>query len=64
MLVGSPEHMRSIMVDLKKRAQSQVPPIDHGLSVRDTQFPTSDGANISLRIYRPDSRRGLGPGIF
>ncbi|KAI1615959.1 alpha/beta hydrolase fold-3 domain protein [Exophiala viscosa] len=63
-LVGSPEHMRKIMVDLKQRAQSQVSPITQGLKVHDVQMPTSDGASISLRIYQPMSEETLRPGLF
>ncbi|KAK4949992.1 hypothetical protein LTR10_011834 [Elasticomyces elasticus] len=63
-LVGSPEHMRKIMVNLKQRAQSQVPPITEGLKVHDVQMPTSDGASISLRVYQPISEETLRPGLF
>ncbi|KAH0836954.1 esterase/lipase/thioesterase [Fonsecaea pedrosoi] len=63
-LVGTPEHMRKIMVELKKRAQAQVPPITEGLKVRDEQIPTSDGASIALRIYQPTSGENPKPAVF
>ncbi|KIV78544.1 hypothetical protein PV11_06189 [Exophiala sideris] len=63
-LVGSPEHMREIMVELKQRAQSQVSPITEGLKVHDVQIPTSDGASIALRIYQPVSGVTPSSGLF
>jgi len=48
------------MVELKQRAQSLVPPINEGLSVKDVPMPTSDGASILLRVYTPTSYRPNG----
>lgn len=53
LLVGSPEHMRSIMQELKQKAQALVPPINNGLRMEDVEIKSFDQANIKLRIYKP-----------
>lgn len=52
------------MVELKQRAQSQVPAITEGLVVEDVQMPTSDGKHIALRLYQPTSGDRPRPCIF
>lgn len=63
-LVGTPHHLRQIMVTLKTRAQSLVPQIEQGLTIRDVNMPTSDCSSIQLRIYTPESSSDLFPGIY
>ncbi|OAL44228.1 alpha/beta hydrolase fold-3 domain protein [Pyrenochaeta sp. DS3sAY3a] len=52
-LVGTPQHLRNIMAELKKTSTGSIPTITEGLDIRDEDMPTSDGSSIALRIYTP-----------
>ncbi|KAL4805234.1 alpha/beta hydrolase fold-3 domain protein [Aspergillus unguis] len=53
-LVGSPEHLRMIMKDLKVRAARLTKAITEGLAVQDVQVSTSDNSMITVRVYDPE----------
>lgn len=63
-MIGTPQHLREIMVALKKRAQSLVPQIQEGLTVTDIAVPTKDDASMELRIYTPTTHSNSFPGLY
>ncbi|CAK7220080.1 hypothetical protein SEUCBS140593_004112 [Sporothrix eucalyptigena] len=63
-LVGTPEHMRSMMAAMKSKTATLVPAITEGIAdVRDAQVPVSDGSTITVRIYTPDDGKTSRPGL-
>lgn len=61
-LVGSPQHLRDMMERLKVEATDMIPEIN-GLSSKDVRIKTSDGASILVRVYTPETKKGLSPGL-
>ncbi|KAH7141877.1 alpha/beta hydrolase fold-domain-containing protein [Dactylonectria macrodidyma] len=52
-LEGSPEHLRSIMENLKIEATAKIPPIK-GLTTDDVKVKASDGYEVPVRVYSPE----------
>jgi hypothetical protein len=63
-LVGTPQHLRSMMAALKVKTASLVPVIMAGLAnVRNDSVKTSDGSSIAVRIYTPDDGKATRPAV-
>lgn len=63
-LVGTPQHLRSMMAALKTKTASLVPEITQGLaSVRDESVTVSDGSVFAVRVYIPDDGKTSRPAV-
>lgn len=62
-LVGSPQHLRDVMAELKVYATAMAPQFT-GLTTKDIQVKVSDGVHIPCRIYTPVGAQTPAPGLL
>ncbi|KAF5506338.1 Versiconal hemiacetal acetate esterase [Colletotrichum siamense] len=62
-LVGSPQHLRDVMAELKVYATAMAPQFT-GLTTKDIQVKVSDGFDIPCRIYTPVGAQNPAPGLL